>query len=149
MRFHYQILCGLIGFLVLLVVLCIAGIPGSDFQTVISIFSIGILAPFLVLGILFFYPIAQTVHIDAKGIRIRFFRKTLRAVTWEQIMDVQACNYNRGPGYLFTIRDDGTLNLSKNENELRLERRKKLKSAIMRYCTDDIRKTLSKLPPKV
>ncbi len=137
---------GLIGFDILFTVLVIFD---TDFETAISLLSIAVFAPFLLLGILFFSPIVQTVHIDAEGIRIRFFKKTLRKVTWGQLASVQAGSFNRGPIYLFSIRDDGDLNPDKNEDELRLDRRKKIKTAILQYCTDDIREALLKLPPKV
>lgn len=135
---------GIVGFDVLFIGMVLLD---YGFERAASDLPIVVLAPIVFLGVLLFYPIAQTVHIDAKGIRIRFFKKTLREVTWEQIVNVQARTYHRGPIYLFKFRDTWDLNY-KNE-EFRLDRRKKIKAAILLYCTDDIREALSKLPPKV
>lgn len=145
LRFHYQIMCvfwGLIGFDVLFTLLGI-----TNLEATLSMLPVVVLVPIAFLGILCFYPIAQTVHIDAKGIRIYFFKKTLREVTWKQIVNVETYRYHRGPIYLFTVRDTGGLNYK--TEEFILDRRKKIKVAILGYCTDDIREAMSKLPPEV
>lgn len=70
------------------------------------------------------YWIFQTVEINQKGITIKIFKKTIRTIYWDSILDIKCTNVMKNPSYTIIVQNDKKLNL---------DRRKKIASSLEMY----------------
>ena len=67
-----------------------------------------LLAMFLFVG---FYWIFQTVEINDRGIKIRFFSKCIKIIVWKNVEKIEYGTVMRNPAYIITLKDKTKLNL--------------------------------------
>lgn len=98
--------------------------PGNSW--LLLVFSVGIILLFFVIG---FYWIFQVIEIDPHGICVKILQKTIRTIPWEEVVVIEERTVMKNPAYVVIVRDQEDLNLDK---------RKKVLSAIRFYSNDKI-----------
>ncbi|MDE7105617.1 MAG: hypothetical protein K2O22_00450 [Anaeroplasmataceae bacterium] len=134
----YQILCAAIPSIVILVlvwIIIIITTKGIKYQDRVIILSIigGTIFLGLIIGC---YWMFQTIVIDENGIQVKFLKKILRKVKWDEVEDIICSWTMRSPIYRIKV---------KESNDLNLDRRKKIKNSIMFYGDESIKEVLKNL----
>lgn len=101
-----------------------------NYGWILLVFAGGITLLFFVIG---FYWIFQTIEIEQQGIHVRILGKTIRYIHWADITDIQLKSVMRNPAYVISVRD---------QKDLNLDSRKKIKAAIEHYSDDNLRMKL-------
>ena len=83
--------------------------------------AFSLIALYFIIG---FYWIFQMVEIDEKGIEIKFFRKSIRTIKWDDVTEIKYTSVMRNPAYVLSIA---------NARNLNLDSRKAIKNAIIYY----------------
>ena len=124
----YQIIsfsCVLLVFVIILAMAFVASLSYENSNGWYLLLFAGITSViFFIVGL---YWIFQIVVIDEIGIRIILFTKTIRTVSWDNILEIKRTSVMRNPAYVLVI---------KNENNLNLDDRKSIRKAICQYVPE-------------
>lgn len=134
----YQTLCCFIPCVIIIPFSCVIsfiGIKEESFQYAVIIISIivGVLFLFFLVGC---YWMFQTIVIDEDGIQVKLFKKILRKVEWNEVEDIVYGSVNKGPVYIFKIKEALDLNI---------DCRKKIKKSLYYYGNEEIKGMVNKL----
>lgn len=133
----YQTISFLMVILVFASILIIGYITSLKYETnngwILLLIAIVLILLYFVVG---FFWIFQILIIDYEGIHVKLFRKTIRYVSWDSVVDINYENVMRNPAYVIKI---------KNAKNLNLDSRKAIKRVLEYYGGANTRLVLQKM----
>lgn len=100
---------------------------GNNDGWILLVFAASVVLLFFVIG---FYWIFQTIERDRNGIYVKILWKTVRTISWSDVVCIEAKAVMKNPAYVVIVRGQKRLNL---------DRRKKILDAISLHSNSQIK----------